>query len=334
MAIEFTYTDKNYTELGYILKGSVDIENGKYEVASNDFEITLNKLNWDTNFNKGAIFFCNDSEYGGIVDSMKVETSKNTVILKGPTYRGLLEKEFIQPPNGQSHLVLNKEANTAIQDLISGKFDDLYVVDNVGLSDITVNYQIRDYNLLEALETMLYKADIPSRLDIKFYDGKVHLQALPIIDLSELLQVDDSYGLSMTVETPKRSYNHILCLGKGEMTERLRINLYLKSDGTWTTTESESVYTGLNRNTYKYEDTNQEDATELTNSAIKKVSEENGTNNVSIDFTSDDAELFDIVGAKEEITGIYFKEQITKKILRATLNDNIQSVKIEYKVGD
>ena len=90
----------------------------------------------------------------------------------------------------------------------------------------------------------------------------------------------------------------------------------------------------MNRNSYKYEDTNQEDATELTNNAIKKVNEENGTNNVSIDFTSDDAELFDIVGAKEEITGISFKEQITKKILRATLNDNIQSVKIEHKVGD
>ena len=61
MAIEFTYTDRNYTELGYILKGSIDIENGKYEVASNDFEITLKKLNWDAQFNKGSIFLSDDS---------------------------------------------------------------------------------------------------------------------------------------------------------------------------------------------------------------------------------------------------------------------------------
>ena len=68
--------------------------------------------------------------------------------------------------------------------MIKDRFGSLFCVDNIGLSDITVNYQIRDLNLLEALEKMLSKADIPSRLDINFYNGQVHLQAIPIVDLN------------------------------------------------------------------------------------------------------------------------------------------------------
>lgn len=333
MALEFIYTDSNYIELGY-LKANIDIEIGQYGIAGNDFQITISSLNRDSGFDKGSLLFSDDSEWGGVIDNKKVDTSTNQIVFMGKTWRGLLEKEYIQPPTGQAYLIMQKEANTAIQELISGRFGDLYVVDNVGLSDIKVNYQIRDYNLLQALEKMLYRADIPSRLDIRFYDGKVHLQAIPIVDLSELLQYDNSYGLSMTAQTASKAYNHILALGKGELTERVRVNLYLKKDGSWSTSENDAFYKGLDRNTYKYENTSAEDANEIMNDAIEKVSEANGTDTLSISFASDDADLFDIVGAKEGITGISFKEQITQKILKGTLNGDMSNLKIEYKVGE
>ena len=137
----------------------------------------------------------------------------------------------------------------------------------------------------------------------------------------------------MIAETPTKGYNHILALGKGELTERIRANIYLKKDGTWTTS-SNTFYKGLSRKTYKYEDVNCDDIDELTSKAIEKVTEINGTSTLSISFTSDDADLFDIVGAKEDITGISFKEQITKKILKGSVNKDIKNLKIEYQVGD
>lgn len=331
--MDFIYTDSNYIELGY-LKATIDIEIGQYGVSGNDFQITMSTSNRDTEFDKGSLFFSEDSEWGGILDNKKVDTFTNQIVFMGRTWRGLLEKEYVQPPNGQAYLILQKEANTAIEELISGRFGDLYVVDNVGLSDITVNYQIRDYNLLDAIEKMLYRADISSRLDIRFYDGKVHLQAIPIVDLSELLQYDNSYGLSMTAQTAEKSYNHLLALGKGELTERIRVNLYLKKDGSWSTNSSDAHYKGFERITYKYDNTSEEDTTALINGAIEAVTEANGTDTLSISFSSDDADLFDIVGAKEEITGISFKEQITQKILKGTLNGDMSNLKIEYKVGE
>ena len=330
--VNFIYTDNEYNELGYLKNCSLDLEIGKYGVASNDFELKISIPSWDRDFNKNSIFFCTDSEYGGLIEGKKVDTSVNSITFRGKTFRGILEKEYIQPPNGQAYLNANGEANTVINSLITGRFDSLFVVDNVGLSDITVNYQIRDLNLLEALEKMLTKADIPSRLDVNFYDGQVHLQAIPIVDLSELLQYDQSYGITMIAETPSNTYNHILALGKGELTERLRVNLYLKND-TWGTTENNEL-SGLCRKTYIYNNTNEEDVSKLIESAIESCERENGTEKIEVNFTTDEAELFDVVGALEEITGLGFKQSITKKIVKATITENVVTSTFEYKVGD
>lgn len=332
--MKLIYTDSNYIEQNYLKNCEIDIDIGKYGIALNDLDITIPLKLWDTKFDEGSLVYIPDTEFGGMIKNKRVSTSSEEVILKGITFRGLLEKEYIQPPDSEAYYIANCEANAFIQDVISSRFGDLFVVDNVGLSDINVNYQIRDINLLEAIEKTLYKADIPSRLDIKFTDSKVHLQAIPIVDLSELLQYDNSYNLSMIAETSSYKYNHILVLGQGELTERVRINLYLTNDNSWSQSESDSYYKGLNRRTYKYENTNEGDFSVLVEEAIEKVEEANGTDTLSVSFESDDAELFSIVAAKEEITGISFKEQITQKILKGTISNDSSDLTIEYKVGE
>lgn len=332
-AVKFLYTDSKLKEQGVLKYATIDIEVGKYSVATNDFELKLAINSWDRVFNKDSIFYLLNTEFGGMVDSKKVDTSKNSITLKGKTFRGLLEKEYIQPPTGQAYYVANGEANSIIDDLIKNRFGSLFVVDNVGLSDIHVNYQIRDINLLEALEKMLFNADIKSRLDISFHDGQVHLQAIPIVDISELLQYDKSYGITMIAQTQSNQYNHILALGKGELTERLRVNLYLQDDNSWTTQEN-STYSNFKRITYKYDNSSEDDESKLIEGAIEAVEKANGTSNLDVTFASDNADLFDIVGAKEDITQLSFKEQITKKILKVTISGIIANCSYTYKVGD
>lgn len=180
---------------------------------------------------------------------------------------------------------------------------------------------------------MLLKADIPSKLEITFYDKKVHLQAVPIVDLSELLRYDNSYGISMISEKAISKYNHIVALGKGELTKRIRVNLFLQDDGTWNTSEN-AKYAGLKRKTYLYDNSNEEDESKLIESSIAATEKANGTDTLNINFTTDEASLFDYVASKEEITGIEFKEQITKKVLKVTISGIISHCKFEYKVGD
>lgn len=334
MEIDFIYTDSNLNDLNYLKNTTIDLEIGKYGVASNDFEITLSSRDYDTSLKEKSIIYSEDSEWGGMIESIKSDTATSNITFKGITFRGMLEKEYVQPLNNQAYYFANGEANKVLNDLISNRFNDLFIIDNIGLSDINVNYQIRDLNLLQAIEKMFFKANISSRLDIKFYEGKVHLQAIPIVDLSDLLLYDNSYGLSMIAETPAKQYNHILCLGKGELTQRLRVNLFLNKKNEWTTNESESYYIGLDRKTYVYENTNTDDSATIIKDAIEKVKDINGTSSLSISFKSDNAELFDVVGSKEEITGIEFKESITSKILKGTLNGALTNINISYKVGD
>lgn len=327
MGLEYIYTDANYNELGYFTHIDADIEIGEYDVSKNDFELTLSLEDRDPLFTVGSLFYKENTEIGGVIQRLKINTSDNTITLIGPTFRGLLEKEFVQPPNGNAYLNLNAEANTCINTLIGDRFDSLVTVDNVGASNINVKYDVRDINLLQALEKALGASN--ARLCIRHrVDGKIHLYAEKINDLSDTLQYDNDYQIDMIVKTESKPYNHILCLGKGELLNRLRVNLYLQDDGSWS--ESNQVYTGLERKTYKHEDVNVESRDELTKNAIEKVAEANESDTLEISFDADDAELFDIVGAKENVTGISFKEPITQKIIKISDDD----IEISYKVGD
>lgn len=327
MGLEYIYTDSNYNELGYLAHFDADIEIGKYDVSKNDFELTLSLEDRDPLFTVGSLFYKENTEIGGVIQRLKINTSDNTITMIGPTFRGLLEKEFVQPPNGSAYLSLNAEANTCINTLVGDRFDSLFTVDNVGASNINIKYDVRDINLLQALEKSLDASK--ARLCIRHQiDGKVHLYAEKINDLSDTLQYDNDYQIDMTVKTESKPYNHILCLGKGELLNRLRVNLYLQPDGSWS--ESNQVYTGLDRKTYKHEDANVENRDELIKNATEKVADANESNTLDISFEADDAELFDIVSAKEKITGISFKESITQKIVKISDGD----ISISYKVGD
>ena len=106
-----------------------------------------------------------------------------------------------------------------------------------------------------------------------------------------------------------------------------------EDDGTWNTSEN-AKYAGLKRKTYLYDNSNEEDESKLIESSIAATEKANGTDTLNINFTTDEASLFDYVGSKEEITGIEFKEQITKKVLKVTISGIISHCKFEYKVGD
>lgn len=327
MGLEYIYTDSNYNELGYLTHFDADVEIGEYDVSKNDFELTLSLEDRDPLYTIGSLFYKEDTEIGGVIQRLKINTSDNAITMIGPTFRGLLEKEYVQPPSGSAYLSLNGEANTCINALVGDRFDGLFVVDNIGASNINVRYDVRDINLLQALEKALGASN--ARLCIRHrVDGKVHLWAEKINDLSDTLQYDNDYQIGMIVKTESKPYNHILALGKGELLDRLRVNLYLQIDGSWS--ESNEIYKGLNRKTYKHEDVNVENRTELIKNATEKVVESNESDTLEISFDADDAELFDIVGAKENITGISFKEPITQKIIKISDGD----VSISYKVGD
>ena len=132
--MDLIIADSNFNELGYLKKYELDLEIGKYGVSSNDFQLTINTDDMVDGFSYDSLFYIENTEYGGYVENIKVDTQNKTISYLGKTFRGMLEKEYIQPPSGQAYLNLKGEANKCINELTNRKFNDLFVVDDVGLS--------------------------------------------------------------------------------------------------------------------------------------------------------------------------------------------------------
>ncbi len=91
--MDFIVASDKKVELGFLnVSKKVDIDLGD----TNDFEITLDLDDWSkTSYGYGCLIYASGTEYGGIIEDMKVSTSENTIKLKGYTWRGLLTQKII-----------------------------------------------------------------------------------------------------------------------------------------------------------------------------------------------------------------------------------------------
>lgn len=123
----------------------------------------------------------------------------------------------------------------------------------------------------------------------------------------------------------KNRYNHLICLGQGELKDRQVLHLYVDGRGNITDTQ---VYTGMKERTAVYDYSSASSIDELRTRGIAKLQELNAD---SLDMTLPDMsmQIGDITGGTEKITGATVKKQITNII--AKIDDN--SIDIEYSVS-
>ena len=53
--MKFIYTNDKYEELGVLKNSSIDFEIGKYDVASNDYQMSISIGSWNREFDKGSL---------------------------------------------------------------------------------------------------------------------------------------------------------------------------------------------------------------------------------------------------------------------------------------
>ena len=321
----FIVASSTRREIGYIDPFiAIDFELG----GNNDFEITLNLDDWSREFyDYGHLVYRPNTEYGGIIEDMEVNTKDNTIKLRGYTWRGLLTQKIIEPPSGEPYKTVNGEANSIIRDIVSDEFGDLFVVDDID-SGITLNYRFNRYvTVLEGLERML--KIVNHRLDIKFDNiaMQVKLQAVPIIDYSDEIEYSQDYQLDFITRDYRCGINHLICLGSGELENREVIHLYMHPNGSISDTKH---YTGLDERVAVFDYPNVETTEELIASGTEKLIELSNFKKLDMDIENIPAEIGDIVGGRERVTEMAMKEPITQKILR--IERGIEQ--IQFKVGD
>lgn len=318
--------DSNYMEKGFLLKyESIDFSIGK----DNTFQIVIDYSSYDSELlERGDFIFIPDTEYGGIVKTIKSSSEDNTVTFSGYTIRGQLEKKVLEPPKGSDYYIATGNVQTVLNNVMSDKFPELYKTSE-SLTDKTVNkYKFpRYWSFLRCFKKML--ESVGCRLNIVIKQGRTsepcffEVQAVEIEDLSSQIQYDLNTNNNYTIEDNQMGVNHLIILGKGQLKDRIIKHMWVKnSDGSYPTGMEliEAVY---DYNSYEDEDDLIQNATENFNTLKSSQS-------ASIFINDTNRNIGDIVSVKDYITGILVSKTISSiifKISNATYT-------IEYGVED
>lgn len=334
--MEFTAVNKNRKELGRIKNiKQADIEIGD----TNTFELTFLIDEWKSSDELPDMdfFYCEGEEIGGFVRKIKVMTEKNNVKISGYTWRGHLDKKIIEPPAGEAHLMVSGDANEIIRQLVDGEFSGL-IKGSTDVSGFHISkYQFNRYcTILEGIQAML--ANVGARLQIRYVNdyienntvvrGYAEVSAVAIKDYSDKIEFSKDGRIHLTATDDRMGINHLICLGKGELTERTVLHLYVDQNGD---VIQKQYYTGIDEICETYDYSSVESEAELLVQGTKRLNE--SKNSKSIEITPDDidVDIGDIVGGKEDITGIEMKTHIIRIIYKINTNGTLTK---QYKVGE
>lgn len=315
--MDFTVTDVYGQEKGFLEHCGVDFTIG----TDNDFEIKIQIALYDAEkHSKNCRFYCEDTEYGGLIRSPNPVTADGIVKLKGPTWRGILGQRALHPKSN-TYAYLNGEANGEIaRYLVELGMTELFVASSENSGIVFDNYQVPLQSMfLEAFEDAL--ATQGARLDIKYKPGPANdkgyvlLKAVPITDHSENIEISEDGTVKMNVLDYKNGVNHLICLGKGELTSRQQVDLYAWPDGTVKKTQH---YTGIDLIEQYYENTSAESLADLEKDGREKFEELKDYKQLKVSVSDMDLELGDIVGGRERITGITLAAPVVRKIVKVT----------------
>ena len=320
--------DQNLKDIAPVMNAEIDIAIGE----ENDYEVKIPRDEWRSEYTCGNVFYIKDTEYGGIIGEVNTSTAEDTISLLGRTWRGMLDKKIIRPPDGQDYRKVSGELNTVLNDLITEQFDDYFVVsqDDTGVS--LTNYQFDRYcTLLSGITKMLQSVGCRLRITYRQQErgqpGYVELSAVPVVDYSEQIELSQDSQLNFEFKNCRNGVNHLICLGKGELQDRQGIDLYVQEDGS---IGSEPYYTGVQEIAATYEDTSSE-TDELEEKGREKLLELMNNTSFSMDVESlnMDVEIGDIIGGRDYLTGIYAKKPIVKKIYRVEDGESSREYGIE-----
>lgn len=319
--MDLIYMNHNREDIGVLQEYEFDLAFGSDE---NNFELKASQQNHCCDV--GFYVYIEGTEYGGIVDAIESDTASEEVIYTGRTWHGILNSKVLCPDAGQDYLNLTGEANTVLGTLLSRiGLTSLFAVSTDDSGIAIEAYQFDRYcNAYDGIRKMLSKAD--AKLHVSYENGTVVLSAVPVAYYPEV----DSDMVELTVKKTGNRVNHLICLGSGELKDRMVVHLYADASGNISQTQTQ---TGVDEYTAVYEYSSTETEEELAEAGTEYLKELIQQDSVSVDFgeADDEYSVGDIIGAVDNVTGISVSVPITKKIV--SIKDGVVTIDIQTETG-
>lgn len=310
---------------------SADELEGDFAVGDeNNFEMISSVDDWTGDIDFGSYLYIPGTELGGIVTEIESSTRQNQIFVRGSTWRGMLAKKIIEPKPGEDYRIISGRVEDVVRELvIECALDPLFSVPTTE-DETEIKFKFERYcTLLDGLEKML--SSIGYRLDIRYiktrWEAYVRLQPVPATDFSDKAEFSQDGKLVFTAQNNQGGINHLICLGKGDLKDRIVKHLYVQKDGS---IGNSPYYTGLDERTETYDYSSAEEL-ELTEKGTERLQELMNSKKFTVDIDDEietEMQIGDVVGGRDYITGIVVKKPITEKIL----NIKDGTCKTEYKI--
>lgn len=314
--------NKNGEELRRLKFTDYDYEVGETE---NTFLINIDRGEYEE-IPKGARLYIPGTEFGGLFRKLDTNTEQDTISPGGLTWRGMMQKKLIYPPAGQDYAKATGEINFIIQSYVESAFPGMFIGSAEDTGVRVKNYQFDRYcSIEEGLRKMLKSVGHRLRIEYSQEDKAVKVDAVPIVDYSADVEFSSDLNLNYTMHMQGDGVNHLVCLGKGELKDRVVYHLYVDAQGNIGTTQ---YFTGADEVTEVYDYAGAE-LPDLIQSGKKRLNElmNQDTFGITVSPTIEVA-VGDIVGGRDYLSGMTMKAPVIGKIAR--WQDGFQS--IEYKL--
>ena len=311
--MDLIVTDTNGIPTGSYASWTLDLAYGSCE---NDFD-----LRCPARLQPGCRWWVDGTGWGGIVDDVRTSVTggEGELTYHGRDWHGLLASKILEPDKGRDYLTMSGTIGTLLRTVIS----------RIGLQDIitvtegtskTARWQFDRYcDAWSGLLKMLRASGL--RLRITAAQNGVTVDAPPITAAGDLI---DSDLIDFDATLASHPVNHLICLGKGELKDRIVVHWYADHKGALSHTQT---IKGADERTSVYELSNA-DAAELETKGKTKLQELRDTGSIDVDVTDGiDLDVGDTVTGRDNTTGLQVTAEITKKIVK--ISDGIPTVTYE-----
>ena len=317
--MELILIGNNLREYGILDPTTFECEVGEGN-ASNTFEITgYDPLN-------GGVYIPG-TEYGGFIERIQTQTDVGSITYEGWTWRGLLSQAILAPPRGADYYTDSGDLHAVMRRIVGTRFGSLFDVPEWD-AGVSVSFQAERYcTYLKALTDLCLENGFKLVIRAKKSDTvHVILSAEPIVTVSGSYNEDSRLQLQFTEN--RMGINHLICLGKGDLKDRQKVDLFIDQAGNITETQ---FYSGLWERTATFDYGNAESLDELKKAGKEKLKELAGGSVLQINAIQDvEMDIGDIVTGSHLDSGITTSAPIDRKILRYSDGD----LKIEYHVKE
>ena len=321
MAVTIFYANKDIEDIG-VLKGFKLDMSISTETGENNYEVRT--AIGGVELDEGYFIYAENSEYGGIVDTKRINTKDKTLYYSGRTWRGMLESKIIVPPANQDYYKVSGDLNEVLADIIDDfGLDDLFYASTTLTGETVTNYQFYRYtDAYSGILRLLSSVDYKLSIEFDTIAKKCKLEAIPIIDYGQYQEItSDHYDFD--ISKVSGTVNHLIGLGSGELKDRMVLHLYADADGE--ISETQTLF-GKDEVVSIYDYGNAQDEDDLRENMLEEFKNLIGSDNIKITLNDINADVGDKITAHEEITGIEAVQYIEGKVI--TIDDD--TMKVQY----